>query len=216
MDIILNLNMKKEKALEFYEKLYFSEIENKDKIHTRAQAEFGLIVITATILTYLAKNTSYEAHPFLACVVFIFTAISFFLILASSFLLKKVIWGNKFKYCPAPQALHDYHTQLINHEVTYKKYCEDNGIAHDNNHTPDDKLWDFIHQEIRECASWNSNINEVRSSKLFESTKYLFWSWIPILIAVTIFILADLDAATPRKENAPTYLIIPLENVRRT
>ena len=212
----MNLKMKKEKALEFYEKLYFSEIENKDKIHTRAQAEFGLIVITTTILTYLAKNTSYEAHPFLACIVFLFTVASFILTLVSSVLLKQVIWGNEFKYCPAPQALHDHHTKLIAYEGTYKKYCDDNGLTYDNSHNPDDKLWDFIHQEIRECASWNSNINEVRSSKLFESTKYLVWSWIPILAAVTIFLLADLDAASPRKENSPTYLIIPLENVRRT
>ncbi|MCE4451884.1 hypothetical protein I5121_19045, partial [Escherichia coli] len=117
MDITLNLKMKKDKALEFYEKLYFSEIENKDKIHTRAQAEFGLVVITATILTYLAKNTSYESHPRLACLVFLCTAISFGLVLVSSILLKQVIWGNEFKYCPAPKALHDYHIDLISYEV---------------------------------------------------------------------------------------------------
>ncbi|ELE11670.1 Uncharacterised protein [Escherichia coli] len=216
MDITLNLKMKKDKALEFYEKLYFSEIENKDKIHTRAQAEFGLVVITATILTYLAKNTSYESHPRLACLVFLCTAISFGLVLVSSILLKQVIWGNEFKYCPAPKALHDYHIDLISYEVKYKKYCDDNGLTYDESYNPDNKLWEFIHQEIRECASWNSNINEERSSKLFESTKYLVWSWIPIIAAVVIFLLADLDAASPRKNNAPNYLIIPIENVRRT
>ncbi|WP_143370287.1 hypothetical protein [Escherichia coli] len=130
--------------------------------------------------------------------------------------MKQVIWGNEFKYCPAPKALHDYHIDLISYEVKYKKYCDDNGLTYDESYNPDNKLWEFIHQEIRECASWNSNINEERSSKLFESTKYLVWSWIPIIAAVVIFLLADLDAASPRKNNAPNYLIIPIENVRRT
>jgi len=208
--------MKKEKALDFYEKLYFSEIENKDKIHTRAQADFGLMGITVTILTYLAKNTSYEDHFILAVIVFILTLLSFFLVLRSSILLKGVIWGNEFKYCPAPKEMHSYHQNLINYEVTYKDYCNTNGLTYENDHDPDDKLWEFIHQEIRECASWNSNINETRSIKLYESTKFLVWSWIPLIVAVIIFLLADLDAASPRKQKDTNYLIIPLENVRRT
>lgn len=208
--------MKNDKALEFYEKLYFAEIENKDKIHTRAQADFGLMVITVTILTYLAKNTSYENHFILAVIVFLLTFISFILVLRSSILLKGVIWGNEFKYCPAPREIHSYHQDLVAYETTFKGYCNTNGLTYDNSHNPDDKLWEFIHQEIRECASWNSNANEARSIKLYESTKYLVWSWIPIIAAVIIFLSADLDAASPRQQNDTKYLIIPLENVRRT
>ncbi|MCX8290690.1 hypothetical protein [Enterobacter pseudoroggenkampii] len=208
--------MKNDKALEFYEKLYFAEIENKDKIHTRAQADFGLMVITVTILTYLAKNTSYENHFILSVIVFLLTFISFILVLRSSILLKGVIWGNEFKYCPSPREIHNYHQDLVTYETTFKDYCNTNGLTYDNSHNPDDKLWEFIHQEIRECASWNSNVNEARSIKLYESTKYLVWSWIPIIAAVIIFLSADLDAASPRQQNDTKYLIIPLENVRRT
>lgn len=207
--------MKKEKTLDFYEKLYFSEIENKDKIHTRAQAEFGLIVITVTILTYLTKNTSFDNYSILASIVFFLTTISFLFVLYSSLLLKDVIWGNEFRYCPAPLALHTHHQDLIKYEEDYKDYCNNIGVAYNNDHNPEEKLWDFIHQEIRECCSWNTDINEQRSSKLYESTKYLVWSWIPIIIAVIIFLVADLDAASPRKKNDPNYLIIPIENIRR-
>ncbi|WNJ80501.1 hypothetical protein RJE46_04410 [Cedecea neteri] len=206
--------MLKEKTLDFYEKLYFSEIENKDKIHVRAQTEFGLLVITTTILTYLIKNTSLESHPCLAILVFILTAFSFASILYSSILLKSVIWGNEFKYCPSPLTLHNYHAELIKHDADYIKYCADHNLSNDNSQTPDEKLWEFINQEIRECAEWNSDKNEERSKKLYESTKFLVLSWIPIMIAVAIFLLFDLDAASPRKQNAPTYLIIPLDSIR--
>lgn len=210
------MEKEKEKLLEFYEKLYFSEIENKDKIHTRAQAEFGLIVITVTILTYLAKNTSYEIYPFLSVIVFLLTASSFFFVLRSSILLKEVIWGNEFKYCPAPLALHNHHQGLIKYEKEYKQYCTAVGIKYDDSQNPDDALWKFIHQEIRECASWNSDTNEQRSGKLYWATKHLVLSWFPLIVAVIIFLIADLDAASPRKKNDPNYLIIPIENVRRT
>lgn len=207
--------MKEERTLEFYEKLYFSEIENKDKIHTRAQAIFGFTVITATILTYLIKNTSYEEHPVFATISTVFTLVSFALLFWSSLLLKNVMWGNEFQYCPTPNVLYEHHKALIDYEVIYRKYCDDNEIEYDDSHNPDRKLWEYITTELRECASWNTEKNELRSSNLFESTKYLVWSWIPLIIGVMLFLGADLDAASPRKDNKPNYLIVPLENVRR-
>lgn len=207
--------MKEERTLDFYEKLYFSEIENKDKIHTRAQALFGVIVITATILTYLLKNTAYEENPAIAIISTFFTLVSFALVCWSSVLLKNVMWGNEFQYCPTPNALHKHHQDLIDYELVYKKYCDDNEIEYDDSHNPDKKLWEFITSELRGCTSWNSEKNELRSSNLFESTKYLVWSWVPLILGVMLFLGADLDAASPRKDSKPNYIIIPLENIRR-
>lgn len=207
--------MKQDKILEFYEKLYFSEIENKDKIHTRAQACFGFIVITATILTYLLKNTSFEDHSFLAGLTVVMAIVSGMILFRSAWLLKSVLWGNEFQYCPHPNVLQSHHKLLVDYEIVYKKYCVDNGITYDDSHNPDNKLWENITTEIRECTSWNTEKNELRSSNLFESTKCLVWSWVPLIIGIILFLSVDLDAASPRKDSKPSYLIIPLEHVRR-
>ncbi|MGR3881435.1 hypothetical protein [Escherichia coli] len=102
-----------EKLKEFYEKLYFQETENKDKIYNRIQMIFGLIVIDATIVTYLLKNTSFENHAFFACIVIGLSLLSVFFIYKACMLLKKAFWGNEFKYIPKPKEIDEYYNGCL-------------------------------------------------------------------------------------------------------
>ncbi|WP_405423275.1 hypothetical protein [Pantoea stewartii] len=208
--------MRPNKALEFYEKLYFYEIENKDKIHNRAQASFGLFVIAMTVLTYLAKNTSSDNHHNLANTVLFLVAISFGMIIFSCFLMIRVIWRNQFRYCPHATDLDNYNLALIAHEKEYKEYSDDNELEYDNSLDANTKMLEYLHSEIIKCATHNSDINQVRTQKLYKSLHIFFWSLLPLIIAVILFLVADLDAASLRKKNEPQYLIIPLDNIRRT
>ncbi|MGP2415821.1 hypothetical protein ACTUSQ_16845 [Pantoea ananatis] len=174
--------MRQEKAIEFYEKLYFSEIESKDKIHNRAQANFGLIVIATTVLTYLVKNTTFQDNHWLASIVFFLTAISFALILISVWHLKSVVWGNEFFYCPNPVDINDYHQDLIKYELTYKKYCDENQIVYDESQNPNERILDYIHEEIRACTALNSEANENRSRKMYKCLKFFSGHLPPYLL----------------------------------
>jgi len=204
-----------EKLYDFYEKAYFSEIETKEKLHSRVQAVFSLIVIAATILTYLAKNTTFESNLSLSCFVASLTVLSFIILLYSCWRLKNAFWGNAFKYCPTPADINKYHLELIKFEGDFKDYCHTNNLTYNNEHNPEQGLKEFINNKLIECTSWNIQKNELRSSEIFESLKYFFYSLIPLLIAVSVFLCADLDSASPRKSSSPNYLIIPLENIRR-
>lgn len=209
-------DMRPDKASDFYEKLYFHEIDNKDKIHSRAQASFGLIVIAMTILTYLAKNTSIDSHPYLASFVLYMVATSFIMVLFSSYLMIRVIWGNRFRYCPDTITLNEHHQKLIEHERVHIEYCEEYGIKYEGTHDPNSMMVDYLNSEIILSAAHNSNINEKRTKKLYDALWFFFWSLLPLIIAVILFLLADLDAASPRNKIDTKYLIIPLENIRRT
>lgn len=208
--------MTHEKLYDFYEKVYFAEIEMKDKLHGRVQTVFSLIVIAATVLTYLAKNTAFESDLPLACLVGTLTALSFILLLYSCWRLKKAFWGNAFKYCPSSADINTYHLGLIQFEKDFKDYCSTNSIPYNDEHNAEQGLTKFITTELINCSSWNSQQNEIRSSEIFESAKIFFISLVPLLIAVSIFLLADLDSASPRKTSTPNYLLVPLENIRRT
>lgn len=209
-------NMRPNKALEFYEKLYFYEIENKDKIHNRAQASLGLFVIAMTVLTYLAKNTTYDDHHCLTIIVLTLVTISFGMIIVSCILMIRVIWKNQFRYCPHASNLNEYNLQLITHEKDYKKYSDDYELEYDGSQDANVLMLEYLHSEIIECATHNSTINEVRTKKLYGSLQIFFCSLLPLIIAVVLFLAADLDAASPRKKAEPQYLIIPLENIRIT
>ena len=78
-----------EKLKEFYEKMYFSENENKDKIYNRIQMIFGLIVIDATVLTYILKNTSFENYIYVASIVIVLSLFSVFLFFAHATFSRK-------------------------------------------------------------------------------------------------------------------------------
>ncbi|HEP1897484.1 TPA: hypothetical protein VCC33_003308 [Kluyvera cryocrescens] len=206
--------MSQEKLFDLYEKVYFSEIENKDKLHTRVQTIFSLIVIEVTVLTYLAKNTSLENVPCLSIIVILLTIGSFFMVIYSCFRLQKAFWGNAFRYLPTPNDINTYRLELIEYEKTFIDYCNKNKIKYENEHNPDNKIQEYIAKELMECTSWNIKKNEDRSSEIFESTKIFFCSLVPLLIAVIIFLSADLDSASPRKTAEPNYVIIPVENMR--
>lgn len=207
--------MNRDKLFELYEKLYFSEIETKDKLHARVQVVFSLIVISVTILTYLTKNISFEYCWQLSLGVVILIFCSFIAIGYSCLRLQKAFWGNKFRYVTTPKELNAYREQLVKYEIDFIEYCLDNDIQYRNEHEPGEVFRKHILNELTDCTDWNTRQNEDRSSEIFESIKWFFISLVPLVLAVAIFLIADLDSASPRKSTAPNYIIIPMENIRR-
>ncbi|HEI9729030.1 TPA: hypothetical protein SLN40_002339 [Serratia marcescens] len=205
--------MDSNKLSEFYERLYFSEIDNKDKLYTRIQMAFGLIVLSTTVITYLLKNTSFDKNPCAAMFVVLFSVVSLFLVIISCWLLKEASWGNDFKYLPRPKEINIHYENFVTYEPTYIKYCEDNGFNYSGEYNPNKKINDYLLNELIECTSWNTSKNEFRSQKIYSSITFFFYSIIPLVIAVAIFLAMDLDSASPRKPTQPHYIIVSPDNL---
>lgn len=204
-----------EKLKEFYEKMYFSENENKDKIYNRIQMIFGLIVIDATVLTYILKNTSFENYIYVASIVIVLSLFSVFFIFRACYLLKEAFWGNEFKYIPKPDEINNYHISLIQYEKEYVEYCKSEGIAYNGEVSPSKELNKYLVTQLVDCTSWNTKANEMRASQIYGATKFFFYSLIPLVISVGLFLAMDLDSASPRKTSESNVIIIPVENARR-
>ncbi|WP_193764211.1 hypothetical protein [Hafnia alvei] len=206
--------MKRDCDREFIEKLYFQEIEAKDKIHNRIQMVFGLIVIAVTVIIYLIKNTSFLDGVCVSSIVVLLSVVSFLFIFRSCWLLREAFWGNGFKYIPNAAELNAYYHNLIQYETDYKAYCKSINIEYNNENNPEDKIDELIMNELIDCSSCNTNLNELRSSQIYWAIKIFFYSLIPLALAVAIFLVMDLDAASPRHEKSVEYIIIPT-NVER-
>ena len=55
----------------------------------------------------------------------------------------------------------------------------------------------------------------MRASQIYGATKFFFYSLIPLVISVGLFLAMDLDSASPRKTSESNVIIIPVENARR-
>lgn len=203
--------MDEDKIKELYEKLYFSEVDNKEKIHSRIQVVFGLIVITSTISSYILKNTDLNEHCMWAAVTISLSALSFIPISIACWRLKNAFWGNDFRYIPKPIDIEKYHSELIEYERKYIEYCDSISITYNNEHNPNSAIQTYLQGELIRCTSHNIEKNEIRASQIYESIRYFFYSLIPLSLAVMLFLVMDLDSASPRKSNTPHYIIVPVQ-----
>ncbi|EPW4410376.1 hypothetical protein ACWLOZ_004496, partial [Vibrio parahaemolyticus] len=60
--------MKQEKLFEFYEKLYFHEMQNRDTLYTRVQINFALIFTGFSIVSYMLRMLDFSSNKELALV----------------------------------------------------------------------------------------------------------------------------------------------------
>ncbi|GAB4591896.1 hypothetical protein ETAR_14990 [Edwardsiella tarda] len=161
-----------EKLKGFYERLYFAENEKKDKINNKIQMIFGLLMIEATVVTYLFKNTSFKHHEIFAFIVIALAYVSVCFIFYVCFFLKKAFWGNEFKYIPKPDDINKYYIDLVNYEVTYKQFCKDNEMDYDGEYSSSKKINEYLITQLVECTSWNTKVNEVRTAQIYHATKF--------------------------------------------
>lgn len=203
--------MDNDKLLLFYERLYFHEMDLKEKLHSRVQIVFTLALIVATGITYIFKNLSYAIIPIAVIIVLLNTASSL-LLCYSLFFLKKAFWDNVFKQVPTPNEITDYLSSLVKHRDVIEKYnTEHPDYAHPVIN-PEQAINDFVLAELEKCASHNMLINEQRSRNIHKAVSIIFQSLIPLAMALILFLAVDLDLSSPRKATESSKEVIIINN----
>ncbi|HDL7730840.1 TPA: hypothetical protein PXP20_004043 [Yersinia enterocolitica] len=196
-----------------YEKLYFQQLEYKDKLHNRIQVIFGLIVFIGTIITYVIKNISFNSGLITPCIVLFFLIISFVILFFSCLILKRCFFGNKYKQLGTPEDINKYLNELIEREKAAKEYCSYYGTQLDEDFLSDVNIREYICDELISSVSDNMKLNDKRSEEIYKATNLMFKSVIPLIIAVAIFLIADLDATSVRNSNNKQYIIVTTEKL---
>jgi Ca2+/Na+ antiporter len=203
--------MNKERLFELYEKLYFHEMEVRERITGRVQITFALVATGYTILSYMLRMLDYTA---LHCAIMVF-AISSGLTFALSFVclyfLVRAFWGNTYKGMPSPIKTDEYREKLIAH----KKDIEDYNNSYPSNQQTevdvDSLVADHLYQKFRDCSAHNTEVNDRRSQQLHRAFKWLLFASIPILVSSVTYIAHDLDVSSPRKETPIVDLSVATE-----
>ncbi|MCK9194476.1 MAG: hypothetical protein M0P19_11445, partial [Nevskia sp.] len=162
----------------FYEKLYFYELERREKISARLAIPFGVIVATIGLLSFMLNAAEKPgAEPFRSL---------FWLLLASAavalavgaWFFRKAWFGHTDKLLPTAGHLEAYYREL---QETYKSYENADQLVKE---AFNDALFNYF----TEYSSENAISNDARSYNIYRATASLTVAvFLAFLAAVPFF-----------------------------
>lgn len=190
--------MEAKELLAVFEKMYLLEAEIKEKITTRVQIVFTLILGVVTVSSYMLRMLDLDRYywgvaAIVALLVFFFGCLG----MSSKFAVM-AFWGNTFKVMPSASDVKELHGELIlyNEEVRLAEEDKDFRSVRVDVRA---KIEQYLCDKYEECATHNSDVNIKRSRKVHESFRWLLGAFVPLGLAGSIFVVCDMDVSSPRK-----------------
>lgn len=180
---------------ELYEKLYFHEIEVREKLGGRLQTPMAIIVSLIGVLTYLLQNFDKEHNgTSVTAFLFLFVLSSVTLVIAVYFFVRSW-YGNTYAFLPSAEATEQYRLLL---QKTYEQYKDGDTLA-------ETYLNDYLCTKYIACATQNTQCNDLRSLYLHKTNGTLIASTILVAVSYLVFFMGDLDKS---KTSIPTEVVI--------
>jgi hypothetical protein len=187
--------MSKNPLFDLYEKLYFHEIEVREKLGGRLQTPMAIIVSLIGVLTYLLQNLDKEHNGTATTVfLFLFALNSMTLVIAVYFFVRSW-YGNTYAFLPSAEATEQYRHLL---QKTYEQYKDGDSLA-------ETYLNDYLCTKYIACATQNTQCNDLRSLYLHKTNGTLIVSTILVAVSYIVFFMGDLDRT---KASKPTEVVI--------
>jgi hypothetical protein len=187
--------MDNKELFQLYEKLYFHEIEAREKLNSRLQTPLTLIVSLAGALAFLLQNYAHPGFTF-ASTFFIFLASSGFLALAIATYYFKTSWiGTNYEFLPSAAVSEAYRQQLIAHYSSYETAGELSSREFTN----------YVMSYYVDYSSKNTDANDQRSLNIHKSNTWIVNSAALALAAFLVFYFNGFDKA---KVSKPTEIIV--------
>lgn len=155
--------MTSDKRGSLYEKLYFTELDRRERISGRLALPFAVIVAAVGLLSYLfhapAKPT---AVPWSVVFWTLYSASAIALLIGAWF-FRKAWFGHEDMLLPTAGHIEEYHRQLVDTYTGYEN-CDD---------LVDTYFKGFLINYYIECSSANAIINDRRSFHMYRATASL-------------------------------------------
>jgi hypothetical protein len=170
---------------QFYEKLYFAEIDARDKVHSRLQLPLTLIIAISGAIAFLAQNFDPKADTFGAVRVpflfFLGGGVLFLVVAIERFV--RALHGHEYHLLPDSLKTAEYRLLL---DETYKDFPESAVLIAD-------AMDSYIVGYYVQYAAYNTRVNDRRSAFLHHCTWAIIGTTLFLGAAFAIFYVADLD-----------------------
>lgn len=194
--------MTKDELFAFYEKLYFHEIDMREKLNGRTQIFLAIIAAQFSLVTFLVNNTkNIEVRGAGdAYLVLLFATILY--LCAALFYFVRSWYNYEYAFLPAANATEEYRNLLIE---TYKKY--DNAVS-----LVENVLKDYVSKYYAECSTQNTLNNDQRTRHFHNTATSLIFSFCFSIITIALFYLANLNVENEAIHKVQITKPILLEN----
>lgn len=187
--------MSKNPLFGLYEKLYFHEIEVREKLGGRLQTPMAIIVSLIGVLAYLLQNFDKD-HAGAARSTFLFLfGLTTLTLVAAVYLFVRSWWGHAYAFLPSAGATEEYRLLL---QRTYEQYKDGDSLA-------ETYLNDYLCTKYIACATQNTKCNDLRSISLHKTNGILIISTVLVAVTFLVYFMGDLDKA---KTGKPTEVVI--------
>jgi len=181
--------MEKKDVFQLYEKLYFHEIDSREKLNSRLQTPLTLIVSFVGVLAFLLQNYGHQGFS-AAAIVFSMLIISSSAALAfAAVFFVKSWYNNTYSFLPSAQLTEDYRQTLIK---LYEPY--ENGAQLASGY-----FSDYVMDYYIRYSSANTECNDRRSIYLHKTNSALIATAAVAFCAFLSFFFGGLDKANIRK-----------------
>ncbi|USD21712.1 hypothetical protein MJO52_00795 [Microbulbifer variabilis] len=182
--------MDDKKRFEIYEKLYFHEVDAREKISSRLQIPLALLLSMTSVYALLIKGISLENSSLWNILFGFLLVISLVLFVTSISYFIKAFYGHTYEFIPSALDTENYRKVLIE---TYRDYPECDKLV--------EKYFnEYIFRYYNECSSANTSVNDRRSKNLHKCNTYLIFTVLPLSVAFLIFTLSGIDKNSVKKE----------------
>ncbi|CAI2312765.1 hypothetical protein [Vibrio parahaemolyticus] len=192
--------MDKKSLFKLYRELYFHEMDVKEKLVARTQISFAVVVTAFTVISYMIRMLDYNSNCYAVAFFVVFVSISTLILIASLwFLIHSFSWRS-YRGIPSPSKTDNYRIELIEHRDALVAYNEENPEHQQELYDVDEVMESYLYENFKVCSTHNTEVNDGRSGYARDGFKWVLTALLPLAIASSIFIIADLDTSSPRKE----------------
>lgn len=178
--------MDRDKVLTLYEKIYFHELDSRDKLIARLQLSLALLSAAIGAAGYLVTKVNQEAEVN-SLVIFAYWfpyLLSSACMAVACFWFIKALWGHTYECIPLTSSLDSYRSSL-------DTFYRDQEITHE---LPKSHFHDSIIAYYSRCSSANAAVNATRFLAIHMSMRALICS-MPLL-AIATFVGLSCDILT--------------------
>ena len=191
--------MEKKDVVALYEKLYFHEIDSREKLNSRLQTPLTLIVSFVGVLAFMLQNYGHQGFSLPAIAFLMLIALASIALTCAALFFVRSWYNNTYSFLPAAQDTESYRQTLIK---LYEPYENGKQLA-------SDYFSDYIMDYYVRYSSANTECNDRRSIYLHKTNGALIVTASIAFLAFLAFYFGGLDKANIKKA-AEVSIVTPV------
>lgn len=171
--------MNEQELFRHYEKLYFDEMDRREKISARLNLPLGILLAQVAFLSVMQNGARLDPHRFASIAFWILFTASIVATVVAAWYFRKAWFGFTDKLLPTANATETYRRTLMEH---YKSYDNADELV-------ERTLRGYLSDYYMQFSSANAVNNDARSYNLYRSTKNLafavaiaFAAYVPFML----------------------------------